>query len=160
MRDQSDATLLRRCCLHWDHYKKTELDLIVIYQFFMQITQICTGHTYTGEFRQELSLEGQYECPCGEYIETRENFLLECPRYNRSRHILEKASPGISLPTILGTKKGIAALSGYRAHSQVPVHWRSPAVPRPSTKNPTRTRSRRRCVLLRPWRLAPANQVP
>jgi ribonuclease HI len=82
-------------------------------ELFGRTLQCRTGHTYTGEFRQELSLEGQHECPCGEHIETREHILLECPRYNRSRHILEKASREISLPTILGTKKGIAALSEF-----------------------------------------------
>jgi hypothetical protein len=69
-------------------------------ELFGRTLQCRTGHAYTGEFRQEFSLEGQYECSCGELTETREHILLECPCYNLSRHLLENASPQISLPTI------------------------------------------------------------
>jgi len=82
-------------------------------ELFGRTLQCRTGHGHTGEFRQRFSLDGQYECPCGEPTETREHILRNCPRYDHFRHRLEKASPEISLPTILGSKKGIAALSDF-----------------------------------------------
>ena len=68
---------------------------------------------HTGEFRQRFSLDGQYDCPCGEPTETREHILHECPCYNPYRHRFEEILPQISLPTILGSKKGIAALTNF-----------------------------------------------
>jgi ribonuclease HI len=82
-------------------------------ELFGRTLQCRTGHNYTGEFRHSFTLNGQYECPCGEPTETREHILRECPRYNAFRHRLEKASRQISLPTILGSREGISALSDF-----------------------------------------------
>ena len=82
-------------------------------ELFGRTLQCRTGHGHTGEFRQRFSLDGQYECPCGEATETREHILCDCPRYNSFRHRLEKASPHLFLPTILGSEKGISALSDF-----------------------------------------------
>jgi ribonuclease HI len=98
-------------------------------ELFGRTLQCRTGHAYTGEFRQQFSLEGQYECSCGENTETREHILRDCPRYNLSRHLLEKASPDIVLPTILGTKTGISALSEFLRKSGAFSRSGGPAIP-------------------------------
>ncbi|KAJ7833953.1 hypothetical protein B0H14DRAFT_2364015, partial [Mycena olivaceomarginata] len=43
--------------------------------------------------------------------------IRECPRYEDQRHILEDVSRDISLPEILGTKDGIAALAKFLEES-------------------------------------------
>ena len=85
-------------------------------EVFGRVTQCRTGHAYTGEFRRSFLPLSQdpITCPCdNKSIETREHILRECPRFEQQRNILEKASPTIALPEILGTKKGIAALSEF-----------------------------------------------
>lgn len=82
-------------------------------ELFGRTVQCRTGHGYTGEFRRDFKLEGPYSCPCGEPLETREHIIRECPRYNAHRRHLTKISPQISLPTILGTKDGISALTEF-----------------------------------------------
>jgi ribonuclease HI len=85
-------------------------------EVFGRVLQCRTGHAYTGEFRQAflpLALD-LHTCPCDNTtIETRSHILAECPRYNDHRNILLKACKYITLPEILGTKKGIAALSEF-----------------------------------------------
>ena len=99
-------------------------------ELFGRVLQCRTGHGYTGEFRQSFNLEARYSCPCGEHLETREHILRDCPRFNLFRHHLEKASPQISLPTILGTKAGILALIEFlkasKAFSRPGLHPTQP----------------------------------
>lgn len=45
--------------------------------------------------------------------QTREHILRECPRYEEHRDILRKSSHDIPLPEILGTPKGIIALTEF-----------------------------------------------
>jgi ribonuclease HI len=82
-------------------------------ELFGRTLQCRTGHNHTGEFRRGFSLDGQYACPCGEPTETREHILCHCPRYEAFRHRLQKASHQLFLPTILGSQKGISALSDF-----------------------------------------------
>ena len=85
-------------------------------EVFGRVLQCRTGHAYTGEFRQSfLPLSPDpITCPCDNTIlESRNHILSECPRYTQHRKILKKASRHLSLPVILGTKKGISALSEF-----------------------------------------------
>ena len=85
-------------------------------EIFGRVLQCRTGHAYTGEFRQTFlpSSPDPTHCSCDEEIlETRTHILLDCPRYNQYRRILEKASPYLSLPVLLGTEKGISALAKF-----------------------------------------------
>ena len=66
------------------------------------------GQFYYGRIPDE-----PISCPCKEAIQARLHILSECPRYEQYRHILRKVSPTISLPTILGTTKGIFALTEF-----------------------------------------------
>jgi ribonuclease HI len=91
---------------HFTHLKANR-------ELFGRTLQCRTGHGHTGEFRRDFSLDGLHECPCGEHVETRAHILQDCPRYDLSRHRLEKISPQVCLPTILGTKDGISALSDF-----------------------------------------------
>ena len=83
---------------------------------FGRLIQCRMGHSYTGEFWQSflpLSPDPS-SCPCdNDILETRTHIIRECPRYNHHRKILVKASNSLHLPTLLGTKVGITALSEF-----------------------------------------------
>ena len=81
-----------------------------------RLLQCRSGHAYIGEFRQSFLPQSPdpNSCPCdNEIIETRNHILRDCPRYNRHRKILVKASRALSLSVLLGTKEGIEALSEF-----------------------------------------------
>ena len=103
-------------------------------ELFGRTLQCRTRHGYTGEFRRDFSLEGETGCPCGEPLESCENILINCQRYQLYRHTLQKVSPDISLPEIMGTKDGIAALSEFLmnsgAFSRLGTPHTNPATPR------------------------------
>lgn len=85
-------------------------------ELFGRLTQCRIGHNYSGEFRQTFlpNVEEPITCPCdNETLQTREHILCECTKYNQHRDILREASPTIALPTILGTKEGIQALTEF-----------------------------------------------
>ena len=87
---------------------------------FGRVLQCRTRHAYTGEFRQTfLPLSPDpTSCPCDNDItETRTHILRDCPRYARHRKILMKTSKTLSLPVLLGSKAGIAALSEFLVKS-------------------------------------------
>ena len=103
---------------------------------FGRLLQCRTGHAYTEEFRQSfirLSADPT-TCPCdGDILETRNHILRDCPRYHRHRKLLAKASRGLSLASLLGTKLGIAALSEFLiksgAFSRTGTPVASPTIP-------------------------------
>ena len=83
-------------------------------ELFGRLTQCRTGHNYSGEFRESFLPHSQEptSCPCNNVTrQTREHILRECTRYSQHRHILREASATVSLPTILGSKEGIQALT-------------------------------------------------
>jgi len=102
-------------------------------ELYGRVIQCRTGHAYTGEFRQRFKLEGPYDCPCGEQLETCEHILRECTRFSAYHHILQETSPNILLSDILGTKEGIFALAKFLELSvafsvgklQIPLSGRS-----------------------------------
>ncbi|KAJ7016215.1 hypothetical protein C8F04DRAFT_982495 [Mycena alexandri] len=82
-------------------------------EVFGRVTQCRIGHCFTGEYYSQFVPSEGIDCPCGEQFQTREHLLRECPQYEDQRHVLEAVSRDISLPEILGTKKGIAALAEF-----------------------------------------------
>jgi len=98
-----------------------------------RVVQCRTGHAFTGEFRKRFFPNEDVDCPCGEYIETREHILRECPRYEQHRHHLRSVSRDISVPEILGTSEGILALANFirdsGAFTRTGKIWRPPEIP-------------------------------
>ncbi|KAI5890853.1 uncharacterized protein SCHCODRAFT_02584515, partial [Schizophyllum commune H4-8] len=60
---------------------------------------------------------------------TRQHILAECPQYEEHRYLLRDASRGLSLPVLLGTKKGIAALTEFIAASGAFTKTGAPRAP-------------------------------
>ena len=86
------------------HFSSTQREV------FGRLIQCRTNHSYTGEFRHRFFPEEDFSCPCGEEFQTREHILIHCPIHEHKRKVLRKVSTYIWLPSILSTKKGIAAL--------------------------------------------------
>ncbi|KAJ7048584.1 hypothetical protein C8F01DRAFT_1004247 [Mycena amicta] len=82
-------------------------------EVFGRLVQCRTGHCFTGEYYARFVPSEDVDCPCGEPMQTREHIFCECPRYADHRHLLRKGSPHLSMPELVGTKKGITALSAF-----------------------------------------------
>ncbi|KAF8829680.1 hypothetical protein HHX47_DHR2000357, partial [Lentinula edodes] len=82
-------------------------------ELFGRLMQCRTGHAYTGEYYSQFVPNENVNCPCGEELQTREHILRACPKYRDHRYILQKASDDICLKDILGTSKGIEALTEF-----------------------------------------------
>ncbi|KAL1713735.1 hypothetical protein EV715DRAFT_159860, partial [Schizophyllum commune] len=96
---------------------------------FGRVVQTRTGHGYTGEFYNDFLHDVDSNCPCGELLQTRKHILAECPIYGTHRHLLREASPGFSLPVLLGTKKGIEALTEFVAKTGAFTRSGAPRAP-------------------------------
>ncbi|KAF7350488.1 RnaseH domain transposon factor [Mycena venus] len=86
-------------------------------EVFGRVTQCRIGHCFSGEYYNRFVPSENVNCPCGEELQTREHILRTCPRYEDHRHLLRSVSRDISLPEILGTKDGIAALAKFLEES-------------------------------------------
>jgi len=64
-----------------------------------------------------MNIEEQYDCPCGESLQTRKHTLRTCPRYDAHRGALRRVSRSINLTIILGTCRGILALADFLKQS-------------------------------------------
>ncbi|KDQ54644.1 hypothetical protein JAAARDRAFT_99512, partial [Jaapia argillacea MUCL 33604] len=92
------------------------------------------GHAFIGEYYVQFNIPEPVDCPCGIGYQTREHILRDCPRYEDHRYHLRDVSPQISLPTILGTRKGVDALASFIWESGAfmktgeprPKHWELP----------------------------------
>ena len=82
-------------------------------ELFGRLIQARTGHGYIGEYYKQFVPDENTDCPCGEFLQTREHLLRDCPRYEDQRYILREASGDIALADILGTKEGIEALTHF-----------------------------------------------
>ena len=83
-------------------------------ELYGRLIQSRTGHGYTGEFRQRFFPSEPFLCPCGDgSVETREHVLTSCTRYDAHRWILREVSRDVVLSEILGTPKGIEALTVF-----------------------------------------------
>jgi hypothetical protein len=84
-------------------------------RLFALVLQCRTGHGSFGEYFARRNVDEEIGCPCGEVLQTREHILQHCPRYEAHRHILRRISPTVDLSDILGSLKGIKALSKFIA---------------------------------------------
>lgn len=108
-RSLHDIQLLPPSLHPWKHAPFIELqDKREVYG---RVTQCQTGHAYTGEFHHRFHPNKNYKCPCRAQLQTWEHILHNCPWYDHQRHLLHTASRDISLPEILGTTRGINALT-------------------------------------------------
>lgn len=84
-----------------------------------RITQLRTGHGDLGRYYQRFPHFGKdFTCKCGnrDTIETRDHFLLECPRQARSRHLLKEGSNDLNLKQLLNSRKGLQATAAFLRH--------------------------------------------
>jgi hypothetical protein len=86
-------------------------------EVFSCLIQCCTGHTYTGEFRRQLLPKKSVACECGETLQTHEHILRTCTHYTNHRESLQNGDREIALPELLGTPKGITALTEFLKES-------------------------------------------
>ncbi|KZV89363.1 hypothetical protein EXIGLDRAFT_589384, partial [Exidia glandulosa HHB12029] len=89
-----------------------------------------TGHCFQGAYYKTFVPSENVDCPCGERLQTREHSLRECPRYDAFRDKLRDASHNIVLSEILGTPRGIEALSGFLRKSGAFTKTGEPRAPR------------------------------
>ena len=100
-------------------------------EVFGRLTQCWTGHGYTGEFYRRFVPDESSDCPCGKPLQTREHIIRDCARYEAHRDVLRKVSATLSLPEILGTRKGLEDLAAFlekSAHSPRLAGHESPHV--------------------------------
>jgi hypothetical protein len=78
-----------------------------------RITQVISGHAFLGEYYRRFVPTEPVACPCGAILQTREHILRECHLFNHARHHLREASDTLSLPILLGSPKGLAAVAKF-----------------------------------------------
>lgn len=78
-----------------------------------RLIQCRTGHAFTGEYYSSFVPTETTSCSCGEHIQTREHILASCPTYEPTRDLLRAASEDLVTTDILGTVKGIEALTDF-----------------------------------------------
>lgn len=99
-------------------------------EVFGRVVQCRTGHCFQGAYYKTFVPSEDVDCPCGERLQTREHSLRECPRYDAFRGKLRDASRNIILSEILGTPRGIEALSGFLRRSGAFTKTGEPRAPR------------------------------
>lgn len=82
-------------------------------EIFGRLVQCRTGHAYTGEFRRQFFPEKSTNCECGVDPQSREHIIRDCARYEDQRDKLREFNRDLALPELLGTPKGIAALTEF-----------------------------------------------
>ena len=82
-------------------------------EVFSRLVQCSTGHAYTGEFQKQFFPEKSVDCECGENLQTCEHIITTCDQYKAQRMKLRAKYHKLALLELLGTPKGIAALSEF-----------------------------------------------
>jgi len=77
------------------------------------LIQCHTGHAYIGEFHKQFFPEKSIACKCGENLQTHEHILRLCTHYTNHWGSLQDKNREIALPELLGTPKGITALTKF-----------------------------------------------
>ena len=98
-------------------------------EVFGRLTQCWTGHGYTGEFYRRFVPDESSDCPCGKPLQTREHIIRDCARYEAHRDVLRKVSATLSLPEILGTRKGLEDLAAFLEKSGAFTKTGRPRIP-------------------------------
>jgi len=83
------------------------------WEVFGCLIQCRTGHAYTGEFRKQFFPKKNVNCECGEPLKTREHIIRSCTQYENHQAKLRDDDHELALPELLGTPKGIAALTEF-----------------------------------------------
>lgn len=97
-----------------------------------RLIQVITGHAFFGNYYKRFRPLDPTSCACDRHtLQTREHIICECPLYHHARHHLREVSPTLSLPIILGSKKGLAALAKFLAASSAFTKVPAPGVPVP-----------------------------
>ncbi|KNZ77791.1 hypothetical protein J132_03850, partial [Termitomyces sp. J132] len=84
-------------------------------EVFSRLTQCRTKHTFVSEYYARFVPDETTGCTCGIQPQTREHIIRKCPRYNEYRGILEEVDAQMELGTLLGTKKGLEAVTKFLA---------------------------------------------
>jgi ribonuclease HI len=83
-------------------------------RLYALVLQCRTGHSFTGEYYNRHVPAEDPGCPCeATALETRDHILAYCQRYDEDRYLLEEASEGVEMKTLLGTDDGIAAVAEF-----------------------------------------------
>jgi hypothetical protein len=86
-------------------------------EVFGRLIQCHTDHAYTGEFRRQFFPKKSVACECRETLQTCEHILRTCTHYTNHRETLQNGDREIALPELLGTPKGITALTEFLKES-------------------------------------------
>jgi len=82
-------------------------------EVFGHLIQCRTGHAYIGEFHKQFFPKKSVACECDENLQTHEHILRSCTRYTDHWGSLQDENREIALPELLGTPKGITALTEF-----------------------------------------------
>ncbi|KAI6018624.1 hypothetical protein PISMIDRAFT_98132, partial [Pisolithus microcarpus 441] len=72
-----------------------------------------TGHAFVGEYYSSFVPSETISCSCGEHIQTHKHILAMCPTFEANRDTLHSTSEDLVITDILGTEKGIKALTNF-----------------------------------------------
>ncbi len=82
-------------------------------ELYGRLIQCRTGHAFLGEYYRRFVPSEDPTCPCGATIQTRAHVIQDCDLFEDARSILYNFDVSLSLPEILGTPKGIDALTQF-----------------------------------------------
>ncbi|KAI6162830.1 hypothetical protein EDD17DRAFT_1443026, partial [Pisolithus thermaeus] len=72
-----------------------------------------TGHAFTGKYYSSFIPSETVSCSCSKCLQTQEHILTTCPTFKSKHDMLCSASEDLIIMDILGTEKGIEALSEF-----------------------------------------------
>jgi ribonuclease HI len=78
-----------------------------------RIIHAITGHGHIGSYYSQIIPAESPACPCGEPLQSRSHVISDCERHDDARHHLHEVSSDLSTAFIIGTRKGLSALSRF-----------------------------------------------
>ncbi len=82
-------------------------------ELYGRLIQCRTGHAFLGEYYRRFVPSEDPSCPCGAVVQTRAHVIQDCDLLEDARSILYNFDVTLSLPELLGTPKGIDALTQF-----------------------------------------------
>ncbi|KNZ75232.1 hypothetical protein J132_03887, partial [Termitomyces sp. J132] len=79
---------------------------------FGRLMQCRTKHALIGEYYTRFVPNKSIGCICREWYQTRKHIIQRCPRY-KDQEILRGANEQLEMGVLLGTKKGIKAMTRF-----------------------------------------------